>query len=181
MLSKEQLFNDFVSDFGSKMYSLNSEEPFSDYIFLCVGSDKVTGDAFGPLVGDKLQKLFKDYYHNIQVVGSLENPVCASNVNKEIQEIYQKYKNPCMIAVDSALATKEQIGKIMVSDHAMRLRAGIDKKMQLVGDISIKGVVAKDYKFSKYNFAELQSTSLNLVMKLANTTADGIFHVIKYK
>lgn len=181
MLSKEEQLNDFISDFSTQMYHLKVEKPFSDYIFLCVGSDKVTGDAFGPLVGEKLQKLFKNYYHNIQVIGTLEKPVLATDVNKVIEEIFQKYKNPCIIAIDSALSSKEQIGKIIVTDTTMQFGIGTNKKIKAVGNISIKGVVAKDYKFARYNFSGLQNTSLHLVMKLADTTAEGIYQVIKYK
>lgn len=181
MLSKEQLYNDFVSDFSTILYNLKSEDPFSDFVFLCVGSDRITGDAFGPIVGDKLQKLFKNYYHNIEVVGTLDNPVSAVNIEKELETIKKKYENPCIIAIDSALATKEQIGKIFVSEGTMKLGAGTNKRIQSIGDISIKGVVSKDYKFPNYNFNGLQSTPLGLVMRLANTTADGIYQVIKYR
>ena len=50
-----------------------------------------------------------------------------------------------------------------------------------VGDISIKGIVAKNHNIARYNFAQLQNTSLNTVIKLAKTTANGIYDVIKYK
>lgn len=46
------------------------------------------------------------------------------------------------------------------------------KKMLYVGDISIKGVVGKDYKIPKYNFSGLQSIPLGNVMKLADITAN---------
>lgn len=181
MLGKEELYNNFISDFSTKIYNLKSDEPFSDYIFLCVGSDKVTGDAFGPLVGDKLQKLFKNYYNNISVEGTLENTISATNIEGKVKDIYNKYKKPCIIAIDSALSNKEDIGKIIVTDTKMRLGKGTNKRMLAVGDISIKGIVAQDYKIARYNFSTLQNTSLNLVMKLANVTADGIYNVVKYR
>ena len=181
MLLEEERYNNFISDFSTKMYNLKSNPPFSDYIFLCIGSDRVTGDAFGPLVGDKLQKMFKNYYNNIIVIGSLENPISATNLQKEIEKIYRDYKNPCIIAIDSALSSKEQIGKLIVTDTKLNAGKGLNKKVIPIGDIGIKAVVAKDYKFAKYNFSSLANTSLNLVMKLANTTADGIYTVIKYK
>lgn len=181
MLGKEELYNNFISDFSTKIYNLKSDEPFSDYIFLCVGSDKITGDAFGPLVGDKLQKLFKNYYNNISVEGTLENTISATNIEEKIKQIYNKYKNPCIIAIDSALSNKEDIGKIIVTDTKMRLGKGTNKRMPAIGNISIKGIVAQDYKIARYNFSTLQNTSLNLVMKLANVTADGIYNVVKYR
>lgn len=181
MLGKEELCNNFISDFSTKIYNLKSDEPFSDYIFLCVGSDKITGDAFGPLVGDKLEKLFKNYYNNIAVVGTLESTVSATNLEDNIKEIYKKYKNPCIIAIDSALSNKNDIGKIIVTDTKMKLGKGTNKNIIEVGDISIKGIVAQDYKIPRYNFSTLQNTSLNLVIKLANITAEGIYNVVKYR
>lgn len=181
MLAGEELYNNFVSDFSTKIYNLKSDKPFSDYIFLCVGSDKVTGDAFGPLVGEKLNTLFKNFYNNIYVFGTLENTICGTNLEKRLQDIYQNYKNPCIIAIDSALSNKDDIGKIVVTDQKMRLGKGVGKNIILAGNISIKGVVARDYKIPKYNFSSLQNTSLNLVMKLANIAADGIYSVVKYR
>ncbi len=181
MLAKNDIYNCFVNDFSSRIYNLKSEKPFSDYIFLCVGSDKIIGDAFGPIVGEKLEKLFRNLYNNIKVVGTLENPVSGGNLENEVEKIYSVYENPCIIAVDAALSNKNDIGKIIVTNSKMKFGKGTNKKMVEVGDISIKGVVAKDHKIPKYNFSELQNTSLNIVIKLANITSEGIYNVIKYR
>lgn len=181
MLIADEVYNTFVNEFSSKIYNLKSDIPFSNYIFLCVGSDKITGDAFGPIVGDNLEKLLKKFYNNIKVIGTLEKPVSGINLEEQVNKIYQSYKNPCIIAIDAALSKKEDIGKIIVTNTKMKFAKGVGKKNIEVGDISIKGIVAKDYKIPKYNFNELQNTSLNIVMKLAKTTSDGIYNVIKYR
>lgn len=177
----EQEYEEFVSNFTNKIYNLKTDLPFSDYIFLCVGSDKVTGDAFGPLVGKNLEELLQNYYNNIHIIGTLEEPIHANNLHSTIQTINKDYKNPCIIAIDSALSKQEDIGKIFVTNKEMKLANGIGKNSIGVGNISIKGVVAKNHRMSKQNFYELQNTSLNLVMKLANITSHGIYEVIKYK
>ncbi len=181
MLTRDIVFNNFVNDFSTKLYNIKSDKPFTDYIFLCVGSDKITGDAFGPLVGRNLEKLFKDFYNNVRVIGTLEKPVSGINLEKEVEQIYNTFENPFIIAVDAALSTKEDIGKIIVTDSKMKFGKGTNKKMIETGDISIKGIVAKDYKIPKYNFNELQNTSLNIVINLANITSEGIYNVIKYR
>lgn len=181
MLIRENIYNDFINDFSTKIYNLKSDVPFSDYIFLCVGSDKITGDSFGPIVGYNLEKLFKNYYNNIKIIGTLENPISGVNLKNEINKIYKTYKNPCIIAIDSALSKNEDIGKIIVTDKKMKFGKSINKKTIEVGNISIKGIVALDYKNPRYNFNELQKTSLNIVLKLANITSDGIYDVIKYR
>lgn len=181
MLASDEVYSKFVNDFSTILYNLKTDSPFSDYIFLCVGSDKITGDAFGPLVGDRLQQLLKNYYNNIKVFGTLENPISGTNLDKEVEKIYNTYKHPCIIAIDAALSTKEDIGKIVVTNSKMKFGKGTNKKMLEVGDISIKGIVAKDYKIPRYNFSQLQNTSLSIVMKLAGVTSDGIYNVIKYR
>ena len=181
MLEKEQIYPEFVSQFSNKLYMLKQEPPFSDYIFLCVGSDKVTGDCYGPLVGKRLEELLKSHYQNIHIIGTLDHTVCAVNLNSVVEKIYQQYQKPCIIAIDSALATKEQIGNILIEEGKTKLAKGVNGRIIEVGDISIKAIVAKDYKIPRYNFSTLQNTSLGLVMKLANITAEGIYQVIKYR
>lgn len=181
MLANDTIYNNFVNDFSNKIYNLKSEKPFSDYIFLCVGSDKITGDAYGPIVGENLKKAFKNFYNNIKIVGTLENPVSGINLEKEVKKIYITYENPCIIAIDAALSTEQNIGKIVVTNQKMQFGNGINKKILEAGEISIKGIVAKDYKMPRYNFNELQKTSLNIVIKLADITSNGIYNVIKYK
>ncbi len=181
MLARDDIYNNFVNDFSSKMYNLKSDIPISDYIFLCVGSDKITGDAFGPLVGRNLEKAFKNFYNNIKVIGTLEAPVSGTNLESVTKKIYDTYENPCVIAIDAALSNKEDIGKIIVTSSKMKFKKATSKSMIEIGDISIKGIVARDYKVARYNFKELSNTSLNIVMNLANITSDGIYNVIKYK
>lgn len=181
MLASDEIYSIFVNDFSNTIYNLKSDIQFSDYIFLCVGSDKITGDSFGPIVGSNLEKSFKNFYNNIKVVGTLENPISGINLENAVKKIYNTYERPCIIAVDAALSKKEDIGKIVVSNSKMRFGKGTNKKIMQIGDISIKGVVAKDCKIPKYNFNELQTTSLNIVLKLANITSDGIYNVIKYR
>ena len=181
MLVNDIIYNNFVNDFTNQIYNLKNEKPYSHYIFLCVGSDKITGDSYGPIVGEKLEKLLKNYYNNIKIIGTLENPVSGINLEKEIEKIYTLYENPCIIAIDAALSKEEDLGKIIVTNSKMKFGKSTNRKTIEIGEISIKGIVAKDYKIPKYNFNELQTTSLNLVMKLATITSDGIYNVIKYK
>lgn len=180
MLSQDEVYNNFVNDFSSSMYKLQNKDPFSDYVFLCVGSDKIIGDCYGPLVGEKLESLLKNMYQNIHIKGTLQSPISAINFKKAIDKIYTEYRKPCIIAIDSALSEKDKIGSIYISNTKMQCGNGTGKNIGKIGDISIKGVVARDYKMPKYNFSSLQNASLGSVIKLANITSEGIYNVIKY-
>lgn len=178
----EHEYREFVSNFTNKIYHLKEDKPFSDYVFLCVGSDKVIGDAFGPLVGTNLENLLKQYYSNIHIVGTLKEPVLATNLKKTIAQIEKEYANPCIIAIDSALSKKEDIGKVFVTNGKMKFAQSTRQDAPIeVGAISIKGVVAQDCKVARYNFSVLQNTPLGKVLDLAQMTANGIYETIKYR
>lgn len=173
--------DEFTGNFANKLYEEKKKNNFTQIVFLCVGTDKVIGDCIGPLVGSKLIELFKDYnIFNINIYGSLQENINYINVKNVIEKIESYHNNACVIVVDAALSKKENIGKIFVSNTKTVLGKGINKNKIEIGDISIKAVVGKDFKISKYNFKNLQETSLGFIMNLSETIAEGIFDVIKY-
>lgn len=167
----------FVQDFSKIFNEIIEQKGVIEPTFLCVGTDRITGDCFGPLVGSKLIDLLQEYtFSNINVYGSLKKNLDYENISKIIKKINNK---ETIIVIDAALSNKENIGKIFVSNKKTILGKGLDKNKIEIGDISIKTVVAKDYKIPRYNFKSLQNISLNGVMTLANIVAEGICEVIK--
>lgn len=174
-----EIYNKFVLEFSDIFYNIIRNNNFSDYVFLCIGSDRIIGDAFGPLVGYNLNKLLKNsYYNNIKIIGTLEDTVCYMNVIDKINSIYNENKETCIIAIDAALSKKEDIGKIIVSDKKLQLGIGMGKRKIEVGDMNIKGIVAKNTNIVSHNFRMLQNAPLNLVVKLAEITSNGIYDSI---
>ena len=167
----------FQYDFS---YAYNKvQKDYDEIVFLCVGTDRITGDCFGPLVGTKLKKIFqKDNYSNINVYGSLDKNVNYNNIKSEIKEIS---KNALIIVIDAALSNKENIWKIFVSNNETILGNGLNKDKIQIGDISIKAVVGKDNKIARNNFKILQNISLNSIIGLANVVSEGIYETIKNK
>lgn len=171
----------FINDFGSKLYRQKREENYEELLFLCIGTDKITGDCFGPLVGTKLIENLKEYnIFNINIYGSLENPINYENINEKLNIIDKYHKNACIIVIDAALSKKENIGNIYVTSEKTMLGNVLNKNKYEIGDISIKAVVGRDLKIPKYNFLTLQNISLNMIMKMADIVAEGICDVIKY-
>ncbi len=68
----------------------------------------------------------------------------------------------------------------MLKEEGIQLGRGMNKIGEKIGNISIQGVVAKDYKIPKLNFTVLQNVPLGLVMDLAQQTANGICRTIEY-
>ena len=109
------------------------------------------GDSFGPLIGYKLKTLFRDE-ENIKVFGTLDNIICMHNISNVINEINSTYQDSFIIAVDAAFSKRNNIGRIVVSKDSLNVRSAFNKSNIYVGNMSIKGVVAKDFNNPKYNF-----------------------------
>lgn len=177
MILKEEIYNNFIYDFSKILRGKIQDIEISKLIFLCIGTDRITGDSYGPLVGYKLKHLFKNE-ENIKVIGDLNNIVTANNIERIIYNINNTYETSFVIAIDAAISKKNNIGKIIVSEQKMNIGSGLNKKDMYVGDVSIKGIVAKDLKRPQYNFKLLQNTPLGLIMNMAECTAYGIYNVI---
>ena len=83
-------YEQFVIDFGSRFYRLNLKNNFTDIIFICVGSNKLTGDSLGPIVGAKLKQKLGT---NIAIIGTTETPVNYENIKEINDNIKIKYLN----------------------------------------------------------------------------------------
>lgn len=176
MVNKVQ-YNKFICEFYRELN--NKNKPYSNLVFLCIGTDRITGDCFGPIVGNRLQKDMQNLRMKPNVYGTLEEPVVASNLKIKINEIYIKYERPFVVAIDAALSKKENIGKIIVSNNLLQAGKALEKNNTKVGNISIKAIVGKKEKNIKKNMEILQNTSLNMVMNLAEIVSNGIMEVLQ--
>ena len=177
MYEKEK-YNKFIDNFSKVLYGLTNNREFSNVIFLCIGTDRITGDCFGPLVGYKLNQ----YFYNdekTKVIGDLSTLVCSNNINETINNINRTYHNPFIISIDSAISDTTIPGTIVVNDKGVSLGAGINRQMTSIGDMSIKGVVSTNLNNPKVNMQLLQNVRLNLVMDMADVVSKGIYNVIE--
>lgn len=178
---QKQIKKQFVNDFSRTICKLTENKVYSTLVFLCAGTDKIIGDAFGPIVGYNLKKAFHNV-KNIEILGDLEKIVCNCNIDYWIKYININYSNPFIIAIDSAFSYNgENIGKILVKDGGIYLGKGLRKDGYIVGDMSIKGIVAKDLGSSRQNYKLLQNIHLKDVIEMADIVAEGIFNSIDIK
>ncbi len=176
-MEKVQIYEKFKNSLFHYMYNVKNE--YSDYVFMCIGTSNVIGDSFGPFVGEILMHLITDKNH-IHVFGNIKSNVSYSNVDYIIKQIYSKYDNPCIIAIDSALSESSNIGSILVNNCSLKLGESIGRKDYTVGNISIKGVVGKKYNLPYHNFLTLNQIPQKLVINLAKITAKGIYDINSY-
>lgn len=121
--------------------------------------------------------LFKDV-KEVEIYGNLENNVCANNANDIIKHIKNKYENPFIIAIDAAISKRDNIGKIVVESNGMHIGNALNKNINYIGNLSIKGIVSQNVNNPQYNFKLLQNTSLGMVMNMAEVVSSGIYNVI---
>lgn len=138
-----------------------------DILFACIGTDRVTGDAVGPIVGSILSK--KKY----NVIGTLDNPLHAMNLT-ELMAMAPRGKH--IISIDACLGKQENIGTFGVIRGALKPGAGVGKELPLVGDTSINAMV-NVHGFME--FEVLRNTRLSVVVNISQTIASAIHTVFK--
>lgn len=160
-------FKEFSENFNGMLLN-KLKNQYDSIVILCVGTDRSTGDSFGPLIGYKLQEL---NFNNVHVYGTLESPVHAKNLDDSLKIIKEKHKKPLIIAIDACLGEMCHVGYITLEDGSIKPGTALDKKLPEVGEIAITGIV----NFSGYmDFMVLQNTRLSVVMSMADLIAKGI-------
>ncbi len=151
---------------------LNHQEGLSlrPIVALCIGSDRYTGDALGPLVGTYLEE-----HTAYNVYGTLEHPVHAGNFVETINRITHHYHHPIVIAIDACLGKSHEIGNIEIWQGGLAAGIAVGNRLPTIGDISVIGVVNAQ---SQVGYLDLQSTSLAKVMKLSKVIGEAIAEAI---
>ncbi len=148
------------------------EKTKKEVIFLCIGTDKIIGDAFGPIVGHFLKQ------NQYIVYGDLKNTVNGTNLKQYVEKIKKKYKEPYIVVIDSALGQEEMINKIVVGKGGIIPGSALNKKNKKVGDLYINAVVGLN---SNQNFEELRNVKLYNIINLSNTVVKAILKSICLK
>ncbi|OXM83668.1 spore protease YyaC [Paenibacillus rigui] len=141
-----------------------------ELLFLCIGTDRSTGDSLGPLVGTMLEEAGYDC-----VVGTLRRPLDASNMRERLlAEVVPHRASRKIIAIDACLGQASSICSYQVSNQPMEPGKSLGKQLPAVGDFSIAGIVNVD---EGQKYAILQSTSLYRVMNMAGEIAAAVTSV----
>ena len=129
---------------------LHCPKRWTEIVFLCIGSDRVTGDCLGPYIGHLLHPHETGH---IFVYGTLSCPVHALNLEKTSSLITRLHPHALVIAID----------------------AGVQKDLPPVGDIHITGIVNTAGIMEQLT---LQTTRLSTVVALADVIACGILKIL---
>lgn len=161
-------------EFGKQLFEkiCQNRSRYQPLVFLCIGSDRATGDSLGPIIGYKLkQRRLSSAY----VYGTLENPVHAKNLGEVIREIHDTFDQPFIVAIDASLGKASHVGYFTLGEGSLKPGAGVGKDLPQVGNLYVTGIV------NLSGFLEnslLQTTRLHTVMDLADKISTGIFYCL---
>lgn len=140
----------------------------SEIVFLCIGTDRSTGDSLGPLIGYKLKECG---VQNARVIGTLERPIHAMNLEECMDGLREKYPDAIVVAVDASVGNAEHVGFATLGRGPLKPGLGVKKEMEAVGDIFITGIVGSARNGDPLM---LQSVRLSVVMRLADCISRSI-------
>lgn len=143
-------------------------------VLLCLGTDRMTGDCLGPLVGHKFRHF---HFYKKNIFGSLEQPVHALNLSYALTQIRLSFSNPYIIVIDAALGLPGHIGNITLSSQPLLPGEGVSKHLPPVGDLSITGIVNSCH--GNGNLL-LQNTRLHLVNEMADFIYAGLVSSLSF-
>ncbi|MEK3764120.1 MULTISPECIES: spore protease YyaC [unclassified Solibacillus] len=107
-------------------------------IFCCIGTDRSTGDALGPIIGSQLHQTFSFPF---PVVGTLEAPLHALNIVDRYEQLIKENENAFIIAIDACLGESNAIGSILIQHGPLFPGKAVKKELPPIGNVSIKGIV----------------------------------------
>ena len=139
-------------------------------IVICIGSDRVSGDMLGPLVGSRLRE---EYHLPCPVYGAVGESVNGLNLEEYLAMIRRRHDRSRIIAVDAALGKGEDVGKIRLKKGGIKAGGALARKGEKVGDVGIVGVVAREEQ-PKDVYAALLGVPFCLVEELAKRIAEMI-------
>lgn len=143
----------------------NTHKKYDRIAVVCIGTDRSTGDSYGPLTGHLLSRAsFLDF----DLFGTFREPVHAISLPGTIEKIPPA---SLVIAVDASVGNVDYIGHIGMGYEPIRPGSGLGKKLPAVGDISITGIAACG---GAAPFLMLQNASLGMIYNMAEKTALAI-------
>ena len=169
-----QQYLKFRKAFEQEIQQINGG--FSDVVFLCIGTNKMIGDAIGPTVGNSLKDIENPVIH---VYGDKTKNLHFQNAKETIESIYAEFANPFLITVDAALSRRKPKGEIVLEKGYIKIGKALEKSLCFYSNLNIKCVVGTYYAEKEKNMAELSFIKQEEIYTMASMVASGIKNVLK--
>ncbi|HZW68972.1 MAG TPA: spore protease YyaC [Pseudogracilibacillus sp.] len=159
-----------IKRLSSEIVSWFPQQP-REYVVVCIGTDRSTGDSLGPLTGTLLSD---QQPRHLTVYGTLHEPVHATNLQEYANKINNSHENPYVIAIDACLGKSTSVGQLITGTGSLQPGAALQKSLPAMGDMFITGVVNIS-GFMEYSV--LQNTRLSLVVDLARVLSEILLSI----
>lgn len=169
-------------DFGEKVWMTDDLSPLTKLVasidepilFFNVGSERVLGDAFGPLLGTLLLEAGV-VSADIAIMGTAAAPIHASNIGRKIGVAKETYINHICIAVDCAVG--KTLGRLQLTPGMLVAGLGVKRQLSPIGDYSLMActIVRTPHEDPEEYLDKIAYFSnIGLIYGLARKTADAI-------
>lgn len=140
-------------------------------VIVCVGSDKISGDSLGPMVGS----LLRSRHVPCPVYGVEGCTVNGVNLPHYRSFLQRHYPNVPVIAVDAALGRPDEVGQIRYRLGGVQAGGALGRQEDGLGELAILGVVAAKCADP---LGALLSVPFDEVESLAEHIADHVYKVL---
>ena len=130
-----------LAPFVAKMFEAAIDKNERDVVIVCFGTNAISGDSLGPLVGTLLTK---KYNIGAFVYGTDEAQINGKNMGEWLAFIKSVHQNALFVAVDASLGNKDKVGQIVLRDDGV-CPSGVTGKSERFGDIGVLGIVARNH------------------------------------
>lgn len=142
-------------------------------VIVNIGTEKVIGDSFGPLLGSML----KDKLNVIKIYGTLDETINALNLKERLADIKKKHENDLIIGVDCGLSSSNSNCNndfILCNDSFVPGKGVRESSEEELGDLSILFCIKND----KINSMDsLRNRTIKEIYNRTRKAAEFIFDI----
>ena len=137
-----------------------------EYVFVCIGTNKLIADSFGPRVGQRLQSNFSNI-SKIQVFGTMQKPIHFKNANILAKKLKSENIKQ-IILIDSCFSKKEEIGSTYTNLGGIEIGKAYGKSFYFPASINIKTVVGNQNELPNWNISQIESLAQRVANQITN-------------
>lgn len=134
-----------------------------EIVVVNIGTDRCTGDSYGPFLGSYME----ENNCKISFYGTLEKPIHAKNLEKELRDIGITHTDAFIISVDAAVSVRKDVNKISLKNKPIKPGLGVGKDLISLGDMSITFISCESSLYSSINLGHVR---LGMIYKAVKET-----------
>ncbi|MCL1802373.1 MAG: spore protease YyaC [Eubacteriaceae bacterium] len=139
----------------------------SDFVLLCIGSDRVLSDCFGPICGSALAASI-----SAPVFGTVDKPVHKENLAYTQDIIRARYPNSIVLTIDAGYSHDLGLGDILFEDKGVIAASATKSIGSYAGDISVIGITelesAAPYRSIRLSELYYMASAVERVVSMAS-------------